>query len=124
MKDGRFPPSFTRTSRSPRPRACLDERIEEHAVWITRDELELAGHAVDDLLRDLVGRLQRRRAREQQLAPVREEFRALARCAVVEVERLYLCGHVAIADGLQQIAELCADERIAAELELVIVECH
>ena len=39
-------------------------------------------------------------------------------------KRLHVGLHVAEADRLQQVAELRADERIAAELELVVVERH
>src|SRR5690606_33851852 len=76
----------------PGARAGLDERVEEHAVGVAREQLELALHAVDVVLRDLVRREQRRRARQQELAPERDELGALGGRAVVEVVRLDL-GH-------------------------------
>src|SRR5512146_3011861 len=105
-------------TRSPYPGARLDQRVEEHRVRIARDGRELARHAVDDLLRDLVRGEQRARARQQQVRPVRDELGALARCPVVEMERLDLGRDVVEADRLEQVAELGADERVAAEAEL------
>jgi len=99
----------------PSPRACagLDERVEEHAVRM-RATTRARGHAIHDLLRDLVRREQRR-ARTAASHPVREELGALARRAVVEMERTDLVD-TSRNRRLQEIAELGADERVAAEL--------
>src|ERR1700733_4263948 len=99
------------------PRACarLDEGIEEDAVRIACDELELPRHPIDDVLRDLARIEQCRRARQQQLGPVREKLGAFAGRAIVEMKRAHVGRYIAEANRLQQVAELRSDERIAAE---------
>ena len=92
----------------------MHEGVEEHGVGVVRDLLQLLLHPLDDVVRDLARALQAVRAAQEQLGPVRDELGSLARQPIVEVDRLDLGRDVAEPDRLEQVAELGADERIAA----------
>ena len=105
-------------------RAALHERIEEHRIRVVLHQAELAAHAFHGVLVHRAGLQQLVGRRQQQLLPERDHGLATRRFAVVQVDGLDLGMHVAEAAGQQQVAQLGADERVAAVVVLEVVEGH